>query len=313
MKGKYTRDLSETSPKYLLSLVAVLTGICVLVALLLAAVNALTDDKITQNTAEAKEKAVLDIFAAGDGCELYADAGAGEEVYLVYKDGDILGYCAFVKTSGFGGDIELMVGIASDYTTAGVSIVSMSETPGVGSKTNSSGFLGQFRGGQHDSPTQGFDAISGATISSNAIAAGVEAAHGIGIDLDKIAEEKGVAVVLPSEVDAPTDGSGDGDEPPETEAPPETDAPSAPEPSEPAEPTPAEPTPAEPTPAEPAPDAPVWNENHAYGENGGDPSYRYDRFAETADDEYRIELTPEQEAAEPEEDETGEETGGTGA
>ena len=136
MDKKENLSTNETSPKYLVKLVAVLTAISVLVAAILAAVNFFTKDKIADNGSKAKEKAVLSIFTSGDESRLYKKS-ENEEIYLAYKDGDILGYCVFISSSGFSGDIDMMVGISSDYTTAGVKIVSMSETPGVGSKTKS--------------------------------------------------------------------------------------------------------------------------------------------------------------------------------
>lgn len=330
-QGKVTKMLekfknsSETSRAYFVRLVAVLTAICVAVALLLSAVNAMTEKKIEENTASAKEEAVLKIFTTGKRCEPYTGGGEENEIYLVFDEaGNILGCCAFVSTSGFGGDIEMMVGIASDYTTAGVSIVSMSETPGVGSKTNSDGFLDQFKGSPHDAPTEGFDAISGATISSKAVAAGIESAHGIDIDLEKIAGELGVSLASPVEDESGVPGSGTspdevetaGDDTAETEPnesaePIETGSVITFEPAEPEpDPSHAEPVqPVEPEP-EPVPEGAVEpRENQAYAENGGDPSYRYDLYAHSEEDEYKIEITPEEETAVIE----TETEGGTGA
>ena len=105
----------------------------------------------------------------------------------------------------------MMVGVDVNGQTSGVSIISMSETPGVGSKTNSESFLKQFRGKGGDVKVgDGIDGISGATISSKAVTEGVRMAHGLGIDLEKIAKELGVPI---------WDGSGT--EPPESEPEPE--------------------------------------------------------------------------------------------
>lgn len=185
----------SASPRFLMRLVAVLTVICVLTAALLAAVNALTADRIEENTLREKTKSVLSIFAGGDNCELFTTYDDGSEIYLVFGNGGITGYCAFVSSPGFGGDIDMMVGIDPDGKTVGVRIVSMSETPGVGTKTNSDSFLGKFTGKDHTAPTEGVDAVAGATISSTAIKSGVEKAHSIEVDLAGAAQERGMQLV----------------------------------------------------------------------------------------------------------------------
>ena len=184
----------ENSPRFLVRLVVTLTVICVMIASLLAAVNALTEKRIADNTVREKTESILSIFSGGDRCELYLTEEDGSEVYLVFGGDDIIGYCAFVSSAGFRGDIDMMVGIDADYKTVGVSIVSMSETPGVGTKTNTADFLGQFVGGTHSAPNDGVDAVSGATISSTAIKFGVSKAHSIGIDLSAIASELQVEI-----------------------------------------------------------------------------------------------------------------------
>ncbi len=187
----------ESSPRYLSRLVITLTAICAAVAVLLSAVNIITRGRIAESAAREKRDAVLAIFPAGTDSELYALEGSESEVYLVLRDGNVIGYCAFVTSSGFGGEMQLMVGINADGVTEGVRIVSMSETPGVGTKTNTDAFLSRFIGKGHTDPTGGVDAISGATVSSNAVKAGVEAAHALRLDLAEICAERGCELITP--------------------------------------------------------------------------------------------------------------------
>lgn len=187
----------ESSPRYLSRLVITLTAICAAVAVLLSAVNIITRGRIAESAAREKRDAVLAIFPAGTDSELYALEGSESEVYLVLRDGNVIGYCAFVTSSGFGGELQLMVGINADGVTEGVRIVSMSETPGVGTKTNTEAFLSRFIGKGHTDPTGGVDAISGATVSSNAVKAGVEAAHALRLDLAEICAERGCELITP--------------------------------------------------------------------------------------------------------------------
>ncbi len=197
MQPQTAKKPDETSPRYLARLVITLTAICAAVAVLLSAVNIITRGRIAESAAREKRDAVLAIFPAGTDSDLYAPEGSESEVYLVLRDGDVIGYCAFVSSSGFGGEMQLMVGINADGVTEGVRIVSMSETPGVGTKTSTEAFLSRFIGNGHNDPTGGVDAISGATVSSNAVKAGVEAAHALQLDLAAICAERGCGLITP--------------------------------------------------------------------------------------------------------------------
>lgn len=82
---------------------------------------------------------------------------------------------------GFGGDVGLIVGVDLETDKiVGVGVTTHSETPGVGSRAKSEpGFTGQFAGMATDQPFKvkndggQIDAISGATITSRAVASGV--------------------------------------------------------------------------------------------------------------------------------------------
>lgn len=186
-------DKNTVPGKYLLRLIIVLTAVCTVVAALLASVNAVTRDKIASHKLEAQKAAVFEVFPGGDDCKLYESEDVDGDVYLVFRNGALCGYAARVLPSGFGGEIEMMVGVGADGKTTGVSIISLSETPGVGSKVRGESFLTQFRGtGKDVKVGGGIDGITGATISSKAVTEGVRMAHAIGVDLEKVAEELGV-------------------------------------------------------------------------------------------------------------------------
>lgn len=92
-------------------------------------------------------------------------------------DGELLGYVLTVTShEGYGGDITFTMGIATDGTLNGISILDISETAGLGMKAESV-LKPQFAGKKVPSFTytkQGaasesqIDAISGATITTNA-------------------------------------------------------------------------------------------------------------------------------------------------
>ena len=97
----------------------------------------------------------------------------------VYASGD--SYAVKVLPGGFGGNITMMVGIRNGQLT-GISVISHAETPGLGAVAAAQNAKGEaFRSqfvGQSGTLTVGdqIDAISSATITSNAVVTGVNAA-----------------------------------------------------------------------------------------------------------------------------------------
>lgn len=191
----------QMDPKYILSLAARLFGTCVIVAFLLGLVNMVTLPEITrinrEKTVAAMQAVVSDPESAefADALELTADLSAASSaaggtlsaVYPVTMGGADAGYAVTVVTSGSQGNIEMMVGLDGEGVVTGVSIVSNSETPGIGSKVmgneptaEGTGVLDQFVGKSAADGTlsvgDNVDAISGATVSSRGVTAGVNAA-----------------------------------------------------------------------------------------------------------------------------------------
>ena len=164
--------------KFILGIALKLLKISAVTALLLAGVNALTAPRIAENNELEKKNAIAAIFPSSDDCQLTDISADGVElVYLVLKDGDLLGYAASVSTMGFGGEIELMVGVTAEGTVRGIKVVSHSETPGLGSRVDDEGYLSQYAGlGGNLSIGSDVDAITGSTISSKAVLRGVNAA-----------------------------------------------------------------------------------------------------------------------------------------
>ena len=151
--------------------------VCAVVAALISGVNALTDQKYQDNIEAEKAKALSRIFAP-DQVEQGQQLRDG--VSEVVKDGNVIGYCVEVTNrEGFGGDVNMMVGFSTDGTVIGVSIVSHSETPGVGSKVvNNAGYLSENYKGKNGILELGsdVDASAGATVSSSAVLNGVNKA-----------------------------------------------------------------------------------------------------------------------------------------
>ena len=97
--------------------------------------------------------------------------------------GQMLGYVLTVTDSeGYGGDIQLSMGVRMDGTLNGISILSISETAGLGMNADTDAFKGQFADKNVEqftytkngaSADNEIDAISGATITTNAVTNGV--------------------------------------------------------------------------------------------------------------------------------------------
>ena len=89
-------------------------------------------------------------------------------------------------SKGYGGDIQLTVGIQSDGTVSGYSVLSISETAGLGMKATEPSFYNQYVNKQADKfvvskdggDGEQIDALSGATITSRAVTGAVNAALG---------------------------------------------------------------------------------------------------------------------------------------
>ena len=85
---------------------------------------------------------------------------------------------------GYGGDIQITVGITADGTISGVAFLSISETAGLGMKATDSSFYSQYVGKQTDKfyvskdggEGEPIDAISGASFTSRAVTGAVNAA-----------------------------------------------------------------------------------------------------------------------------------------
>jgi electron transport complex protein RnfG len=101
------------------------------------------------------------------------------EIYEAHRNNEIVGYAfKLVSEEGYGGNIELIVGINIDSTISGIDIIKHNETPGLGANADNDKFKNQFVGKPTkqlnvvkdgaDTDTD-IDALSGATISSKAV------------------------------------------------------------------------------------------------------------------------------------------------
>lgn len=172
---------TESTVKYVLRIALTLLAITAVVAVALAAVNAVTAPKIAELNAQKTQEAIEAVLPGG-----------GEEVSFTDDTGLVTAAyrgsagCAIqVTPSGFNGTVTMMVGVGNDGTVLGISIISHTETAGLGATAAAStsageAFRGQFAGmsGTVTVSKDGgqVDALTGATITSRAVCTGVSAA-----------------------------------------------------------------------------------------------------------------------------------------
>ena len=179
----------------------ILFAITLIAGLMLGVVNDITKEPIAQQEQKAKNEACQNVFAAADSFEaqeladsaqieqVLTDAGiSGADIdeLMAAKDasGALLGYVITVTDhEGYGGDIQFSMGITNEGTLNGISLLSISETAGLGMQAgdvlvpqfadkNAYPYVYTKTGSTADNE---IDAISGATITTNAVTNGVNA------------------------------------------------------------------------------------------------------------------------------------------
>ena len=160
---------------YILRLTLVLLAITAVVAGLLGYVNYLTEDQIAENTAAKAQEAMQQVLPADPYEPLDV---TGTDVSEAYKCEN--GYVVRVSANGFGGAIDMMVGIDNNGTVTGISIVSHSETASLGANCTRADWQAQFVGAQEAQSVSKdggqIDALTGATVTSRAVIEGVNTA-----------------------------------------------------------------------------------------------------------------------------------------
>ncbi len=175
----------------------ILFAITLVAGLLLGFVYDVTKEPIAQQKAKAKAEACKNVFAAAETFEPMLNEDGPTAYFMAGKDsnvdinevmraldsaGQLMGYVITVTDhEGYGGDIQFSMGVTLDGTLNGISLLSISETAGLGMKAGDvlvpqfankkvESFTYTKSGSTNDSE---IDTISGATITTNAIVNGV--------------------------------------------------------------------------------------------------------------------------------------------
>ena len=179
----------------------ILLAITLLSGLILGTVYHITKEPIAAQNEKAQTEACQAVFESAASFEeidlsartapeevLTAQGYENNTIHRVLaaqnETGEVLGYVVSVTNhEGYGGDIAFYMGVTLDGTTNGISILEIAETPGLGMKAGEV-LVPQFKeksvdvfsytktGAASDSE---IDAISGATITTNAVTNGVNA------------------------------------------------------------------------------------------------------------------------------------------
>lgn len=175
---------------------AILFVITLVAGFILGGVYDITKGPIKEQEEAAKQEAYKQVFADAQAFEASEGVNAEAAQKVVVASGDtattinevlaavdadkkVIGYVFSVTNpEGYGGDIQLSVGIKNDGTVNGYEVLSISETAGLGMKATESEFKDQFKGKKAEQlevvktgakEEQQVDAISGATITSTAV------------------------------------------------------------------------------------------------------------------------------------------------
>lgn len=179
----------------------ILTAITLVAGIFLGLVYEITKEPIALAKEAAKKEAYQKVMSDADTfdrLELIAEAitqvedtteSSGctiNEVVDAKANGETVGYVVTTTTSeGYGGEIQISVGMLTDGTVNGVAILSIGETAGLGMKATEEEFYGQYAGKHVEffsvtktgtSADNEIDALSGATITSNAMTKAVNSA-----------------------------------------------------------------------------------------------------------------------------------------
>jgi electron transport complex protein RnfG len=148
--------------------------------LILAAVYAKTSPIMYRNALLEKENALKKLMPDADKIEKAGDwtvHGKHAEYFIARKEDKIIGYIVQSYGKGYSSYIDILVAVDTDFKVEKIGILDQKETPGLGDEVDTAAFKNQFEGKNVDhlkvvktDTTEDIQAISGATISSRAVA-----------------------------------------------------------------------------------------------------------------------------------------------
>lgn len=168
----------------------ILSIICIVAGGILALVNNITYEKIEGiKTSESMRPEVIQAvmpgsktFVSFDDENLIENIKSENEKFVDLKtvvddNQNTMGYAikTFSTIGGFGGDIEIFIGISIGGEITGVTVTTTSETPSLGTRVGEESFTSQFVGksAKAEIDVSDIDAITGVTVSSKSFLSAV--------------------------------------------------------------------------------------------------------------------------------------------
>jgi len=169
-----------------------LVAICFVSVLLLSFVNLITYKKISDNNVKVENDTNKKLFSDGKTFEKkYFKSGAfnsTNEYYYIVKNSNKrhIGYTVVVICAGYGGEMKVMFATDNNYKLLNMKLLNNSETPGIGKSAEKDNYMKKFIGTNTSSSPfpykksmlskEDSDSVTGATITFNGIALGVQKA-----------------------------------------------------------------------------------------------------------------------------------------
>ncbi len=161
----------------------VMICICIVITAALAGTNLLTKNKIKKIQQKQQNDSMKELIEA----EKYKEISEKDfTYYIAEKGGKTVGYIFVTSEKGYGGDDKVMTAVNPNGTVKAVKVLDVSnETPGLGQKTGDKDFYSQYSGLKSgitvvkngaSKKDNNINAVTGATISSNAVTKAVNEA-----------------------------------------------------------------------------------------------------------------------------------------
>ena len=205
-KSEDKKDTSEGKDiKGIFKAICAIMLITVIMGAILGTVYSVTKEPIEKAEEKAKQEAYKEVFPDADNIvtideetldykqvnDLIQSFGFTHDTideisYAVDADKNLIGFIVVVTNdNGYGGDIQMVVGMRTDTTITGLAFLALDESPGLGMEADKDKFKSQFIG-KHETRYEysktgavvenQIDAISGATITTSAVTDGINAA-----------------------------------------------------------------------------------------------------------------------------------------
>lgn len=180
-----------------LRLTGILLIVCIVAAGVLGVTNAVTFERILEQAIRENDEARREVLSAADEFNKVEGNGISDilsksnyeivtEVYEGKTQGQSLGYTIKTSPKGYGGTVEIVIGIDMEGKVKGIKVGENSETPGLGKNAATPKFQGQFIGKDWDDGVvlikngvpkdNEILSIAGATVTSTAVVEGVNTA-----------------------------------------------------------------------------------------------------------------------------------------